>query len=202
MKKAGIYFLSVLMVLTSVSFFSFEGYAKTNVSVNDNKYSEEYFESHSEQYEKYINYDDNSLVYSVDESAQKELDKQEYKALVAHVDSINKLVRETWENANAQEKNEIDIVDPKEDDNLNYATRAKYKEGVTKVTFHWWGTKIYIKKSHLRNAGKGLTVGGIWLPHKVLSKVAATGGVVLASAPGGIIINRTYVGGFKWASFQ
>lgn len=202
MKKAGIYFLSVLMVLTSVSFFSFEGYAKTNVSVNDNKYSEEYFESHSEQYEKYINYDDNSLVYSVDESAQRELDKQEYKALVAHVDSINKLVRETWENANAQEKNEIDIVDPKEDDNLNYATRAKYKEGVTKVTFHWWGTKIYIKKSHLRNAGKGLTVGGIWLPHKVLSKVAATGGVVLASAPGGIIINRTYVGGFKWASFQ
>lgn len=141
MKKTGIYFLSVLMVLTSVSFFSFEGYAKTNVTVNDNKYSEEYFESHSGQYEKYINYDDNSLTYSVDESAKRELDKQEYKALVAHVDSNNKLVRETWENANAQEKNEIDIVDPKEDDNLNSATRAKYKEGVTKVTFHWWGDK-------------------------------------------------------------
>ncbi|MHD0398409.1 hypothetical protein ACY2DA_11255 [Staphylococcus simulans] len=142
------------------------------------------------------------MAYSVDESAQRELDKQEYKALVTHVDSINKLVRETWENANAQEKNEIDIVDPKENDISNYAAKAKYKEGVTKVTFHWWGAKIYIKKSHLRNVGKGLTVGGIWIPHKILSKVAATGGVILASAPGGIIINRTYVGGFKWASFQ
>ncbi|WP_323706020.1 hypothetical protein P3U41_15015 (plasmid) [Mammaliicoccus sciuri] len=202
MKKAGIYFLSILMVLTSVSFFSFEGYAKTNVSVNDNKYSEEYFESNSERYEKYISYDDSSLTYSVNENAEKELEQGEYKALVAHVDSVNKLLKDTWRNANAQEKKEIDVIDPNGNDDFNYATRAKYKEGVTKVTFHWWGTKIYIKKSHLRAAGKGLTVGGIWIPHKVLSKVAATGGVALASAPGGIIINRTYVGGFKWASFQ
>lgn len=202
MKKMIVYFLSFVMLITSLSAFSLEHNAKANTLENNKEYSEEYFEDNSEVYDKYINFDNSTLTYSVNRSAQKALEYKEYKALVNHVDSVNNTVKETWNNANTSEKKEIDIVDPKGETESDFTTEAKYKEGVTKVTFHWWGAKIYIKKSHLRNLGKGLTVGGIWIPHKVVSKVAATGGVILASAQGGIIINRTHVGAFKWASFQ
>lgn len=202
MKKFLITSLSCIMLAPSFSFFSSGDYANASVVEGQNKYSEEYFQKNARTYEKYINYDANSMNYSVSKNAKNDLETEEYNALVNHIDSMNNMIKETWNNANENEQKEIDVINPNEQSDSDFVTEANYKEGVTKVTFHWWGAKIYIKKSHLRNAGNGLTVGGIWLPHKVLSKVTATGGVILSSAPGGIIINRTYVGGFKWASFQ
>ena len=61
-----------------------------------------------------------------------------------------------------------------------------FKEGVTKVVFHWWGVTVYLSRSTVRWLGLGITIAGIWIPEAVVTKVLATLGVVAQSCPGGI----------------
>lgn len=62
---------------------------------------------------------------------------------------------------------------------------AKYKEGVTKVKVFWWGIRVWLKRSHLRAAGSGLTVAGYWIPVFIVKAIVATLGFGLANIPGG-----------------
>ena len=49
-----------------------------------------------------------------------------------------------------------------------------YKEGISDVTFHWWGMTIYLSKTLANKAlAAGITLGGIWIPSKVIASVGA-----------------------------
>ena len=62
---------------------------------------------------------------------------------------------------------------------------AKYKEGVTKVKVFWWGIRVWLKRSHIRGIGGGLTVAGFWIPNFIVSAAVSTLGFGLANVPGG-----------------
>ncbi len=69
-------------------------------------------------------------------------------------------------------------------------TSRSYKEGVNKVEWYWWGARIYLSKTTVRWIGAGVTVGGIWVPEPVVSKILATiGAITAATVQGGIVFD-------------
>ncbi|SDM61296.1 hypothetical protein SAMN04488137_1027 [Fictibacillus solisalsi] len=61
-----------------------------------------------------------------------------------------------------------------------------FTNGVNKVTWHWWGARIYISRNTVRYVANRDAIGGIWVPHPIMSKAASTLGVIYFMCPGGI----------------
>ncbi|MCI1966591.1 MAG: hypothetical protein LKJ17_10745 [Oscillospiraceae bacterium] len=80
-----------------------------------------------------------------------------------------------------------------EDEEKSALGASRFREGVTKINFHWWGATIYLSKTTINLIGAGVSVGGIWVPEPVVSKILATLGVVVALCPGGIVFDYNYV---------
>lgn len=73
------------------------------------------------------------------------------------------------------------------------AKKAKFKQGVNKIEFHWWGMDVYLSKSTVVGIGAGVTIAGIWIPHPIVSKATSTLGVVIGLCPGGIKFKFNYL---------
>ncbi|MDG2979036.1 hypothetical protein KNP65_03670 [Latilactobacillus curvatus] len=82
--------------------------------------------------------------------------------------------------------NSVTIIAASENNDL-----LRFREGSNYVHVYWWGLRIGISKSTLHYIGAGVTIGGIWVPEPVVSKVLSTLGVVATLAPGGIVFNST-----------
>lgn len=130
--------------------------------------------------------------YSVKETAN--LTKLEYIKLNSILTIANQEIKKLVEDPSIDQNFEIEIMNPL-DETPSFATSKTYKEGVTKVTFHWWGVKIKISKT-VANKGlyAGVTLAGIWLPSRVL----ASAGVILGLTStglykGGIWIDQYWV---------
>ena len=66
-----------------------------------------------------------------------------------------------------------------------------YQEGENAIRFYWWGARVWLSKTTVNYLGAGITLGGIWIPEAIVSKILATAGVVLGNCPGGIVFNYT-----------
>lgn len=151
-----------------------------------------------EKLSAWVDYDNNNLTFSIKDGASQALTNSEYKTL-------NECIKITNYNiANADlSSGEISIVSPTDkvsEKNTEFyaksyrSARAKsYKNGVNKITFHWWGATVYISKSTITKIGNGCTIGGIWIPQVLLARVVATAGVGLMSCPGGICFDYNFV---------
>lgn len=73
MKKITILVLSIAVVNMSVLPFVFGNNLKAESVENREQYTDNYFKSNAHIFEKYISYNKNSLSYSVDKRAEKEL---------------------------------------------------------------------------------------------------------------------------------
>lgn len=67
-----------------------------------------------------------------------------------------------------------------------------YQEGKNDVVRNNWGIEVYISKSTINAIGAGVSIGGIWIPEPVVSKVLSSVGVVVALCPGGIVLEYHY----------
>lgn len=107
------------------------------------------------------------------------------------IDSTNQIIQE----------NDL-FVDPetKTAVSTGMLTRSAGHNG---IEFHWNYARVYISKGTLQTLGGGLTLGGIWIPHPVISKVAASLGFVVSLAPNGIWFDYNYAigtltGNYGW----
>lgn len=48
---------------------------------------------------------------------------------------------------------------------------SAYQEGETKVQVNNWGVEVYLSKSTVQCLGVGISVGGIWVPEPIVSKI-------------------------------
>ena len=176
---------------------------------------ENYFLENPEQYDKYILLDSFQNRYYLKENAEYELDPQILAALQQQIAETNNVLKEV-----VIDDSSAIIVNPQP---IGFGTGIKdrvltptpsgpifddldktYKEGVTKIKFHWWGTSVYVSKSKINNIGSGMTIAGIWLPSTLLKKVVATLGVAIGRVPGGVIFDRPYISPslFNWVRYQ
>lgn len=157
-----------------------------------------------QKFDKFVRYNENTRLYEIDVTAKDNLDSSEYQELEKAINNANICLStidfntgdlvEVVDAHNSYLYKNNEIV--KDSNNYNESVkRASFKEGVNKVVTYWWGANVYIKKSTLRLAGNGATVAGIWISEPFISKVAATAGVAVSLAPGGIAFSYNYAKG-------
>lgn len=159
---------------------------------------ETYFYENSSLYNQYIVFNSQQQKYTLTDDAKLKLDPQVFEALENQLIQTNSFIKETV--INNSESDEIVFSNPQQPqltetlNNTGIVTMAaKYKEGVNKIVYHWWGTSVYVSKTRINNIGAGVTIGGIWMPASLLKPIISSLGVVLGKVPGGIIFDRVYV---------
>lgn len=135
---------------------------------------------------QWVSYSDVNMQYVIKSGAKSALSDEEYRVLNHYITVTNSNISKADFSTN-----EVFIVAPEEE--FQYVNARAYNEGVTKIEFHWWGASIYLSKTTIMTIGAGITIGGIWIPEGVVSKILATVGVVIALCPGGIAFDYNYI---------
>ena len=138
-------------------------------------------------FNKWVTYDDEANQFLVKTGAKDALGQSDYELL-------NKCLAITNSNIAMADfaSGEVFVVSPENERTTALLARS-YNEGVTKIDFHWWGATIYLSKTTIHVIGAGVTIGGIWIPEPVVSKILSTLGVVVTLCPGGIAFDYNYV---------
>lgn len=161
----------------------------TNLSENDtqNKYEESPILTEDEinKLNQWVFYDEESNEFNIVEGAEDILSLYEYTLLTEQLDVTNF-------NLSQISGSESSIVFPEEVEDTH--TVRGYKKGVNDIKFYWWGARVYLSKSTVNSIGAGLSIGGIWIPQKIVASVVATLGVVLGACPGGGVFDYRYLG--------
>ena len=148
-------------------------------------------------YDSYVALDAENYQYYLVENAVDELTEHEYNALSAMINDTNSMTSQISVQENETiftADKEITITQYTEDSGAprSYAaSEPQYNEGINQVQVYWWGVRVWLSGSTVRNIGQGVTIAGIWIPEPLVSKVLATAGVVLSVAPGGIVFNTS-----------
>lgn len=135
---------------------------------------------------QWVSYSDDNMQYVIKSGAKSALSDEEYRVLSHYITVTNSNISKADFSTN-----EVFIVAPEEE--FQYVNARAYNEGVTKIEFHWWGASIYLSKTTIMTIGAGITIGGIWIPEGVVTKILATVGVVIALCPGGIAFDYNYI---------
>ena len=167
------------------------------VSVGVNVHASEVSSDNSFSYDidkldKYVTFDNVSLKYSISDNAKSELSKSELTFLqnkISETNSVtsNIVIDPTKETLTTGDKT-ITISQNVESNN---GISIGFSEGKNDAKVYWWGVRIWLSKTTVNLIGAGVTIGGIWVPEPVVSKVLATVGVVIGLCPGGIVFNST-----------
>ena len=56
---------------------------------------------------------------------------------------------------------------------------------------YWWGSRVWLSRTTIRNIGEGVGLAGIWIPKHVIAASVATMGWALTKVPGGVVFNWT-----------
>lgn len=136
---------------------------------------------------EWVTYDDEAKQFLVKIGAKNALGQSDYELL-------NKCLAVTNSNIARADftSGEVFVVSP-EDEGTTGSLAARFNEGVTKIAFHWWGATIYLSKTTINVIGAGASIGGIWIPEPVVSKILSTLGVAVALCPGGIVFDYNYI---------
>lgn len=75
--------------------------------------------------------------------------------------------------------------------NSSFRYLSRFKNGSNYVHVYWWGLRIGLSRNTVNNAGKGVTLAGFWIPHRVIAAAVSSLGFVMDICPGGIVFNST-----------
>jgi hypothetical protein len=136
---------------------------------------------------EWVTYDDEANKFLIKTGAQDALAQSDYALL-------NECLAVTNSNIAMADfsSGEVFVVSPQDEGRTEFAV-ASFNEGVTKIDFHWWGATIYLSKTTINLIGAGVSVGGIWIPEPLVSKILSTLGVAVALCPGGIAFDYNYI---------
>ena len=128
----------------------------------------------------YVTYDLANKSYSISDEASEELGTELYNKLVNQIEFTNSQIQ--YLSLNNQ-------VEQLTTDNAMFASKKAYVNGKDEIDWHWWGATIYISRNTMIAAAAGVSIGGLWIPQPILSKVIGSLGIAWgarASLTGGI----------------
>lgn len=139
----------------------------------------------------WIFYNDEENRYEMKAGSEEALDLNDFKLANQYLSAANASL------------DQVDITDTSvtilaPEDEYKQSTpsrkaRAAFHEGITKMEFHWWGARIYLSRTTIQFLGAGTTIGGIWIPEPLVSKILASLGAVITTCPGGIVFDYNYM---------
>lgn len=177
----------ISLLLSLVLVFSLSVPALAADQSNNNTLSETpaLTQQQKELLNEWVGYDDSTKEFSIKEGAKATLSESDYTLLNTCITVTNSNLKKADFSSG-----EVFVVSPEQE---GQEISLYYSEGVTKIEFHWWGATIYLSKSTINLIGAGVSIGGIWVPEPIVSKVLATLGVVVALCPGGIAFDYNYI---------
>lgn len=143
-------------------------------------------ETQKNRLNEWVDYNENTKQFFIKSNANKVISEKDYSLLENSISITNQNIAKADFSTN-----QIVVISPK-NESPKISTRA-FKEGVTKIEFHWWGATIYLSKSTINVIGGGVAIGGIWIPEPLVSKILSTLGVGIALCPGGIAFDYNYI---------
>lgn len=117
--------------------------------------------------------------FIVDPAAAKELSAADYATVVKVVESTNTSIEELQA---PPEVVTAGVGFPATAAPAVSERAAAKSGGVTKVEFHWTGVRVYLSNRDALLAASGASIGGVWIPEPIFSKVLATVGIASAAA--------------------
>ncbi|TMU85063.1 hypothetical protein FGG79_14330 [Bacillus sp. BHET2] len=201
-KKASLTGLATIMLVSAIApGVSASNEETKNLEMNETEKTNEFnlsgiegnvaiTEKEKVKFEPYVKLEDNSE-YVISDEAKTKLSQEEYQKLQSILDDTNIFI--------INNKNEdLNIIDPKQE-NLKIGSDkmrmsiAAFKNGKTDADTYWWGVRIYLSQYTIRAIAGGITLGGIWVPEPLVTKILATLGVVAALCPGGIQFDMNWL---------
>lgn len=170
----------VLSVFADTSIYQTETIAQNNYNTYINKL------------DKYVSLDKDKLQFSISDEAKGELTNQEYRFLLDRVNETNKIYSniDKTKDVTISTENKTIIIQENIDMSVPSA-RSSYKEGKTDIKGYWWGSRVWLSRTTIRNIGEGVGLAGIWIPKHVIAASVATMGWALTKVPGGVVFNWT-----------
>lgn len=174
-----------LALLTSTAFYmpqtvlaaENETSIQSEVDINNYDISNELIQ----KADPYVKLTDNG--FYLEGNAKKILNETELKIVENHITLANENINSLGDNF-IKENNYASVLYT--NDNNPILSRANFKEGITKVEFHWWGLQVYASKSYINACGGAMSIGTVYIPEPVVTKIVATLGGVMGMCPGGI----------------
>ncbi len=178
--------VSCLLAIMTISLFALPAFAATeqetltpNLALSN---------AEKVKFDEWVEYNSVEKTFYIKAGAQDYLSLEEYHKLEIVLSITN-------ENINKFDfsTGEVSVIAPGNKEIALHAARAPYTEGVDAIELYWWGVRIFLSKTTVNMIGAGVTIGGIWIPEPLVSKILATVGVVIALCPGGIWFDYNFI---------
>lgn len=182
LKKKNIFkFLAITLVISLLVGISIKN-NNFKVEASEEYYVEEKNNFDSSKYMDYIRFNENDEKFEITNEGYKSISKEE-------IDKIEQVMGETNEalkyiDLASEEVTIVDCDNYKDVDEK--VSRKKYKEGVNDIKIDFHMVTVKLSKTTVNTIGAGVSIGGIWIPEGIVSKVIASLGVVGCACPGGI----------------
>lgn len=159
-----------------------------------------------DKFDQYVGFDASTNEFSILPNAYDELTASEIHDLTIQLEKTNNIASQVNEDSGAiivKDAKSITIEERNSQTDVRDAyLRSRFHEGKTGAKLYWWGVRIWLSRTTLQWFGGGVTLGGIWVPEPLVSKILSSAGVIIALAPGGIAFNSTppikTFWGFEW----
>jgi len=172
-----------------------------NIHIEENKFIHipEIFETVSEReisrFDKYVNFDNDMFIITPE--GHGNLSTRELFRLQSILNETNAFINdimhftESCQNSFYYVDGDAIVLVEMYMNNMNIASSVG---GVNRIETLWWGLRIFISAHTIRTMGAGVAIGGVWVPHVLVSRALATLGIVATQATRGIIIEVYYIG--------
>lgn len=146
----------------------------------------------------YVYYDTDTNSFALNSSALLVLSQNDIDQINSQINQTNFQIKEAINDPSVN----VYAVSPSGEE-YNVSTSMLRANGVNSVSFQWNYARVKLSGNTLRNLGAGITLGGIWIPHPVASKVCSSLGVAISAATNGVWFDYNYAigvlcGNFGW----
>ena len=134
------------------------------------------------KYMQFVRFNDINEKFEITNEGYESISKEECVQIEQIIAETNEAIKHV--DLDSEEVVIVDCDNYKDvDENV---IRKKYKEGKNSIKIDFHMVTVKLSKTTVNTIGAGVTIGGIWIPHILVSKVVSTLGVVIGLCPGGI----------------
>lgn len=161
-------------------------------SVINNNFSE----IENRQIEQFISFDKSTEKFTLNNNAKQNLGTEKFNKVQQVVTETNRQIELA-----KKDNNVIVWVEDTKGEEQCLTPFQTFAYGKTDIKFYWNFARVYLSKGTVQGIGAGLTLGGIWVPEPIVSKVASSLGVGIAFIPHGIWFDYNYFIGVLTGNF-
>lgn len=141
---------------------------------------------------QYIHFDANLGIFVLDNAIESVLSEADIAQVVIQINETNSRLQTSKIESDMGTK--VSVVDPS---GIEYVVNPVFSrgEGTNSVTFYWNYARVKLSLTSIKNIGSGMSVGGLFIPHPIVSKACSLLGIAIGRVTSGIWFDYNYFNG-------